>query len=71
MTSISSEQVFDQIGLDKTSEMTLCLIGNVETLKQMPQTNGIDTRGALLDFHDKWYSANIMALVVLGKGLFN
>ena len=36
-------------------------IGNLETL----QKEG--TREALLDFHDKWYSSNIMNLVLYGN----
>lgn len=35
---------------------------------KIPKANGIDTRSALLDFHNQYYSANIMGLVVLGKG---
>ncbi|EER05922.1 Sporozoite developmental protein, putative [Perkinsus marinus ATCC 50983] len=34
--------------------------GNKETLKQIP-------RDALLDFHNKWYSSNIMKLAVIGN----
>ncbi|KAJ3034728.1 hypothetical protein HK097_004411, partial [Rhizophlyctis rosea] len=41
--------------------------GNVETLRDIPQREGIDVRKLLLEFHDKYYSANIMKLVVLGK----
>ncbi|KAI1307266.1 Insulin-degrading enzyme [Halotydeus destructor] len=41
--------------------------GNIDTLKRIPAENGIDVRAALLDFHKRWYSANIMSLVVLGK----
>lgn len=37
--------------------------GNLETLKQHP-----DIRQKLLEFHNKYYSANIMKLVVLGRG---
>ena len=45
------------------------VLGNTETLKEMPLKEGIDVREALLEFHKKWYSANIMSLVVLGKGI--
>jgi hypothetical protein len=31
------------------------------------QAAGIDTRSALLKFHEEYYSANIMSLVVVGK----
>lgn len=41
--------------------------GNKETLKNIPLAQNIDTRKALLDFHEKWYSANIMCLSVVGK----
>ncbi|KAJ3358023.1 Insulinase (Peptidase M16) [Entophlyctis luteolus] len=41
--------------------------GNLETLKEMPESLGIDVRQILLDFYDKFYSANIMRMVVLGK----
>lgn len=41
--------------------------GNLETLRDIPKSKGIDIRKVLLDFHDKYYSANIMKLVVVGK----
>ncbi|KAL7290058.1 hypothetical protein TKK_0015787 [Trichogramma kaykai] len=41
--------------------------GNRETLQINPKEKNIDIRQALLDFHSKYYSANIMALSVLGK----
>ncbi|KAJ3207689.1 Insulinase (Peptidase M16) [Clydaea vesicula] len=45
--------------------------GNLETLGEGPKQNGIEIRKVLLDFHKsiriKYYSANIMRLVVLGK----
>jgi len=41
--------------------------GNLDTLKTMPESKGIDTRAALLKFHKDYYSANIMKLVILGK----
>ncbi|KAJ3087149.1 hypothetical protein HK102_011718, partial [Quaeritorhiza haematococci] len=41
--------------------------GNLHTLKDIPEERGIDVRKVLLDFHDRYYSANIMRLVVLGK----
>ena len=43
--------------------------GNNESLKEIPYAKGIDVRQELLSFHERWYSANIMSLVVLGKGL--
>eukprot|EP00920_Eleutheroschizon_duboscqi_P034499 GHVT01082748.1.p1 GENE.GHVT01082748.1~~GHVT01082748.1.p1 ORF type:complete len:919 (+),score=103.84 GHVT01082748.1:336-2759(+) len=42
-------------------------MGNLETLKTVPESKNIDVRAALLDFHKKWYSSNIMRLVILGK----
>ncbi|PZC78546.1 hypothetical protein B5X24_HaOG202112 [Helicoverpa armigera] len=48
-----------------------CLVtlgtGNRETLETIPKSKGIDVRKELLKFHSKWYSANIMTLVVVGK----
>lgn len=41
--------------------------GNKETLDAIPKEKGLNVRDALLQFHDKWYSSNIMALAVLGK----
>ncbi|KAJ3109732.1 Insulinase (Peptidase M16) [Phlyctochytrium bullatum] len=38
-----------------------------ETLHEMPLQRGLNMRKILLDFHEKYYSANIMKLVVLGK----
>ena len=40
--------------------------GNLQTLKVIPEKSKINTREALLAFHKKYYSANIMKLVVLG-----
>ncbi len=41
--------------------------GNLQTLKVGPEEMGLDIRKLLLDFHAKWYSANIMKLVILGR----
>ncbi|KAI9597576.1 Metalloenzyme, LuxS/M16 peptidase-like protein [Syncephalis fuscata] len=41
--------------------------GSLETLKEGPESAGIDVREALLDFHRRHYSANQMKLVVLGR----
>ncbi|XP_034948180.1 insulin-degrading enzyme isoform X2 [Chelonus insularis] len=41
--------------------------GNKETLDTIPKEKGTNVRDALLKFHEDWYSANIMALSVLGK----
>uniref|UniRef100_A0A0C9QMF1 IDE_3 protein n=1 Tax=Fopius arisanus TaxID=64838 RepID=A0A0C9QMF1_9HYME len=45
--------------------------GNEETLYVNPKKNGINVRDELLKFHGTWYSANIMALSVLGKESLN
>ncbi|KAI4475823.1 hypothetical protein M0802_015013 [Mischocyttarus mexicanus] len=41
--------------------------GNKETLGTLPKEKGINVREALLEFHNKYYSANIMSLCILGK----
>ncbi|OWR46486.1 putative metalloprotease, partial [Danaus plexippus plexippus] len=41
--------------------------GNRDTLERIPRERGIDVRQELLKFHQKWYSANIMTLIVVGK----
>lgn len=41
--------------------------GNKDTLLTVPTERGINTREELMKFHDKWYSANIMCLAVIGK----
>lgn len=44
--------------------------GNLETLEEAPGREGIDVRDELIKFHSKYYSANIMKLVILGRGMF-
>lgn len=41
--------------------------GNKRTLDIIPKERGVNVRNELLAFHQKWYSANIMTLAVLGK----
>ncbi|XP_077261361.1 insulin-degrading enzyme-like isoform X1 [Temnothorax americanus] len=41
--------------------------GNRETLDIIPKRKNINVRNRLLEFHEKYYSANIMSLCVLGK----
>ncbi len=41
--------------------------GNLKTLGEDPKKKGIDIRNTLIEFHSRWYSANLMSLVVLGK----
>ncbi|KAF5398097.1 Insulin-degrading enzyme, partial [Paragonimus heterotremus] len=43
------------------------LSGNRYSLAQSPCARNVDLRENLMEFHDTWYSANLMALVVLGK----
>lgn len=40
--------------------------GNLETLKAVPESKGLNTRDLLLDFHKNFYSSNIMKVVVYG-----
>lgn len=42
--------------------------GNRDTLEKIPKEKNINVRKAVLDFHQKWYSANLMSLSVVGKG---
>jgi len=48
--------------------MMCVLAGNKETLLSVPLQRNQDTREELLKFHDRYYSSNVMALTVLGKG---
>lgn len=41
--------------------------GNLQTLLDLPQSKQLDIRQMLLDFHAKYYSANIMKVVVYGN----
>jgi insulysin len=41
--------------------------GDITTLKDVPLEKGIDVRKALVEFHAKYYSSNIMKLAVIGK----
>ncbi|KAJ2335854.1 metalloprotease [Coemansia sp. RSA 2681] len=43
------------------------MIGNIETLKQSAKDNGLDLHVELLNFHNKYYSSDIMKLVVCGN----
>ncbi|KAJ3108951.1 Insulinase (Peptidase M16) [Phlyctochytrium planicorne] len=45
----------------------LYLQGNLVTLKDIPLEKGLDIRKVLLDFHAKYYSSNIMKLVIVGR----
>lgn len=41
--------------------------GNLATLWEEPRSRGVDIREKLLQFHAKYYSANMMKLVVIGR----
>ena len=41
--------------------------GNKQTLDVIPKQKGLNVRQKLLEFHENFYSANIMVLCVLGK----
>ncbi|KAF9103581.1 Insulinase (Peptidase M16) [Mortierella sp. AM989] len=41
--------------------------GSLETLQDEPAREGINVRDELIKFHSKYYSANIMKLVILGR----
>lgn len=41
--------------------------GNIKTLKTEPEKLGLSVRDELLKFHENYYSANLMSLVLLGK----
>lgn len=41
--------------------------GNKDTLDVIPKEKGIQVREELLKFHQKWYSANLMTLAILGQ----
>ncbi|XP_018377581.1 PREDICTED: insulin-degrading enzyme-like [Trachymyrmex cornetzi] len=55
-SSASSDHPFSKFG-----------VGNRETLSTIPKQKGINVRNKLLEFYEKYYSANIMSLSVLGK----
>jgi len=40
--------------------------GNTKSLKTMPEAEGIDVLARLKGFREKYYSANVMQLVLLG-----
>lgn len=45
--------------------------GNKFTLETRPTQEGIDVRQELLKFHSTYYSSNLMAICVLGRGEFS
>jgi len=44
------------------------ILGNKFTLETRAKDLGYNVRDELIKFHDKFYSANLMGLCVLGKG---
>jgi len=44
-------------------------VGNKDTLLAIPIQRNQDVREELLKFHEQYYSSNVMALTVLGKGV--
>lgn len=44
--------------------------GNKDTLLAIPLQRNQDIREELLKFHKRYYSSNVMALTVLGKGFY-
>ncbi|KAJ3322326.1 Insulinase (Peptidase M16), partial [Boothiomyces sp. JEL0866] len=59
----SHSHPFRKFGTGKQSSNT----GNLETLRDVPIKKGLDVRQVLLEFHDIYYSSNIMKLVILGR----
>lgn len=45
--------------------LTIMFLGNYKTLSSAP-----DLRERLLEYHEKFYSANIMKLSILGRGIY-
>ncbi|PRP86258.1 insulin-degrading enzyme [Planoprotostelium fungivorum] len=43
------------------------VVGNLKSLRDDPKDKGIDVRAFLIDFYNKYYSANVMKLCVLGN----
>ena len=41
--------------------------GNIQTLKQLPESQGLNIRDELLKFYDDSYSANLMKLCIIGR----
>jgi insulysin len=44
------------------------VVGNLESLKEIPEQKGLNVHEEIRKFYDKYYSANIMKLAILGKG---
>jgi insulysin len=41
--------------------------GNLVSLKEEPTAKGLDVREAFMNFHETYYSSNLMKLVILGR----
>ena len=48
----------------KEHPMSRFTIGSTETLLARPRAHGLDPAVELKNFHDKYYSANLMSLVI-------
>ncbi|XP_048268577.1 insulin-degrading enzyme isoform X2 [Bombus affinis] len=57
----------DRSSADPNHPFSKFATGNKETLDIIPKQKGINVREKLLEFHNKFYSSNIMALSVFGK----
>lgn len=60
---------FDKSSANTKHPYSFFNIGNRESLETIPRIKKIDVRQELINFYNKWYSANIMSLCVLGKGI--
>ena len=59
----------DKFSADQNHPYSRFRTGNKQTLDLSPKEKGINVREALLNFHNTWYSSNIMVLSILGKGV--
>lgn len=60
-------QQVDKSSADPNHPYSKFCTGSKETLDIIPKQKGINVRERLLEFYEKYYSANVMALCVLGK----
>ncbi|KYQ54449.1 Insulin-degrading enzyme, partial [Trachymyrmex zeteki] len=58
---------FEQSSASSSHPYSKFFTGNRETLDTIPKQKGINVRNKLLEFYEKYYSANIMSLCVLGE----
>ena len=56
--------------INQSNSMKLCIFsGSFDSLKTIPQQDGIDVYDNLKDFEHKMYSAQFMTLAVQSKGM--